>query len=282
MTLRSLATARNISIDERSNGKISIQELSCSIIPYIKIIVAAQACFDIEPWNGSVKERMAKSDQTDEIAHEYASPACMLQEVDPAYSGISSSEDRVPDIFAWRKVQRQRLIDERKALSLAQRKDYARLIAAYLDQIVTDVAGKHVSLFWPFLGEPDLRGWMAALTARGADCLLPVVIAKAKPLLFRSWKMDERLERGVWNIPVPAEGKEAVPDVVIAPLVGFDARSFRLGYGGGFFDRTLAALDRKPLIIGVGFESQRIETIHPLAHDIPMDVIITQVGAYCR
>lgn len=227
---------------------------------------------------------MAKSDrdQTDEATREYASPACMLHEVDPAYSGISSAEDRVSDIVAWRKAQRLRLIDERKALSLAQREDYARLIATYLDQVVTDVAGKHVSLFWPFLGEPDLRGWMAALTARGADCLLPVVVAKAKPLLFRSWKIGERLERGVWNIPVPAEGKEAVPDVVIAPLVGFDARSFRLGYGGGFFDRTLAAIDHQPLIIGVGFESQKIETIHPLAHDIPMDVIITQVGSRYR
>ncbi|TRB16509.1 5-formyltetrahydrofolate cyclo-ligase [Rhizobium rhizogenes] len=225
---------------------------------------------------------MAKSDrdQSDEVAHEYASPACMLHEVDPAYSGILTGQGNSLDIFAWRKRERQRLIDERKALSLAQREDFTRSIAAYLDQIVTNVAGKNVSLFWPFLGEPDLRGWMAALTARGADCLLPVVVAKAKPLLFRSWKMGERLERGVWNIPVPAEGKEAVPDVVIAPLVGFDARSFRLGYGGGFFDRTLAALDRKPLIIGVGFESQRIETIHPLGHDIPMDVIITQLGSW--
>jgi 5,10-methenyltetrahydrofolate synthetase len=77
---------------------------------------------------------------------------------------------------------------------------------------------------------------------------------------------------------VPAEGQEAVPDIVIAPLVGFDPRCFRLGYGGGFFDRTLATLEHKPLVIGIGFESQRIDTIHPLAHDIPMDVIITQTG----
>ncbi|WP_112603082.1 5-formyltetrahydrofolate cyclo-ligase (plasmid) [Rhizobium sp. WW22] len=223
---------------------------------------------------------MAKSDrhETDEDIREYASPACMLHEVDPAYSSISPHESRISDIFAWRKMQRQRLIDDRKALPSAQRKAYTRSIADHLDQIVGDVSGKCISLFWPFLGESDLREWMAAATARGADCLLPVVVAKATPLVFRSWKMGERLERGVWNIPVPAEGKEAIPDIVIAPLVGFDPYCYRLGYGGGFFDRTLAALERKPLVIGVGFESQAIDTIRPLAHDIPMDVIITQTG----
>ncbi|MDK4740223.1 5-formyltetrahydrofolate cyclo-ligase (plasmid) [Rhizobium sp. CB3060] len=221
---------------------------------------------------------MTKSDRSemDEETHEYASPACMLHEVDPAYSGISPAFATDSEVFAWRKPERQKLIDERKALPVAQRKDYTRAIASHLDRIVTKVSGKHISLFWPFLGEPDLRGWMAALTARGAICLLPVVVAKAEPLIFRSWKMGDRLERGVWNIPVPEEGAQAVPDIVIAPLVGFDAECFRLGYGGGFFDRTLASFDRKPFTIGVGFESQKIATIHPLAHDIPMDVVVTQ------
>jgi len=227
---------------------------------------------------------MAKSDrhQTDETIREYASPACMLHEVDPAYSGISPDESRISDIFAWRKTERQRLIDARKALPSAEREEYTGSIVAHLDQIVTDIDGKHISLFWPFSGEPDLRAWMAALTARGATCLLPVVVAKARPLIFRAWKKGERLERGVWNIPVPADGREAVPDIVIAPLVGFDPGCYRLGYGGGFFDRTLAALERKPLVIGVGFEAQRIDTIRPLAHDIPMDVIVTQAGPRYR
>ncbi|OJY63911.1 MAG: 5-formyltetrahydrofolate cyclo-ligase [Rhizobium sp. 60-20] len=227
---------------------------------------------------------MTKSDRhrNGETAREYVSPACFLHEVDPACSGLSPSDDEVSTIFAWRKTQRQRLIDDRKTLPLAQREEHTCSIVAALDQLVFDVDGKQISLFWPFQGEPDLRGWMATLAARGADCLLPVVIAKAKPLIFRSWKMGERLERGVWNIPVPAKGKEALPEIVLAPLVGFDRGCYRLGYGGGFFDRTLAALESKPLIIGVGFESQRIETIRPLAHDIPMDVIVTEIGPRYR
>jgi 5,10-methenyltetrahydrofolate synthetase len=174
------------------------------------------------------------------------------------------------------------LIDERKSLPSAQREEFTCLITASLDRVIADAAGKYISVFWPFLGEPDLRGWMGAVAARDATCLLPVVVGKGEPLVFRSWKMGERLERGVLNIPVPAEGKEMTPDIVIAPLVGFDSNCFRLGYGGGYFDRTLAHLGRKPLTIGVGFQSQKIKTIHPLAHDIPMDVIVTDTGVRYR
>ncbi|MFS8113792.1 5-formyltetrahydrofolate cyclo-ligase [Rhizobium jaguaris] len=213
---------------------------------------------------------------------EFASPACLMHEIEPAYNGNSAGEAAPSDVPAWRKTERERLIDERKSLLSAQREEFTRLIATYLDHVIADVAGRHISMYWPFLGEPDLRGWMAAATSRGAICLLPVVVAKRTPLIFRSWKMGERLERGIWNIPVPADGNEAIPDVVIAPLVGFDTNCFRLGYGGGYFDRTLAHLDRKPLAIGVGFESQKIKTIHPLAHDIPMDVIVTDAGVRYR
>ena len=65
------------------------------------------------------------------------------------------------------------------------------------------------------------------------------------------------------------------PDVVVAPVVGFDKEHYRLGYGGGFFDRTLAVMRRKPLAIGVGYTSASVPTIYPQSHDIPMDVIVT-------
>ncbi|MCB1433869.1 MAG: 5-formyltetrahydrofolate cyclo-ligase, partial [Alphaproteobacteria bacterium] len=77
-------------------------------------------------------------------------------------------------------------------------------------------------------------------------------------------------------IPVPALGPSVLPDVTIAPLVGFDADGFRLGYGGGFFDRTLAAMAQKPLTIGVGYDFQRMASIRPQPYDVPMDVIVTE------
>jgi 5-formyltetrahydrofolate cyclo-ligase len=132
-----------------------------------------------------------------------------------------------------------------------------------------------VSVYWPFRGEPDLRPWITAIWSKGVRIALPVVVAKGQPLVFREWRPDARLERGVWNIPFPAEGAAVVPTVVIAPLVGFDPAGYRLGYGGGFFDRTLAALDPKPLAIGVGHPVGALATIYPQPHDIPMNWIVT-------
>ena len=106
-----------------------------------------------------------------------------------------------------------------------------------------------------------------------------MVVAKRTPLIFRSWHPGARLERGVWNIPYPADGALVTPGVVIAPLVGFDPQGYRLGYGGGFFDRTLASLSPRPLAIGVGHPLGALATIYPLPHDIPMDWIVTGDGA---
>jgi 5,10-methenyltetrahydrofolate synthetase len=123
---------------------------------------------------------------------------------------------------------------------------------------------------------------MSSLRDRGATCLLPVVIEKNCPLVFRSWQQGDPLERGFFNIPVPVRREERTPEIVIAPVVGFDSDCYRLGFGGGYFDRTLAALGSRPLVIGIGYEFQRIESIQPQAHDIPMDLIITDQSSMVR
>jgi 5,10-methenyltetrahydrofolate synthetase len=151
-------------------------------------------------------------------------------------------------------------------------------IAEGLDAIIGDIAGRMVSLYWPFRGEPDLRPWMAAINERGGRTALPIVVEKAQPLIFRSYRPGDRLEKGVWNIPIPAEGDPVLPDVVISPIVGIDPANYRLGYGGGFFDRTLAALPCRPRVIGVGYSGARCATIHPQPHDIAMDAIVTENG----
>ena len=87
-------------------------------------------------------------------------------------------------------------------------------------------------------------------------------------------------QRGIFRvtetIPVPAAGEEVCPDIVIAPVVGYDRNAYRLGYGGGYFDRTLAAIPRRPMIIGVGYSQAAIPTIYPQLHDIPMDKIVIE------
>jgi len=123
-------------------------------------------------------------------------------------------------------------------MSAIDRTPYASLIAVHLDELLPNLTRIVVSLYWPFRGEPDLRNWADAIRARGAICALPVVVGKNAPLIFRFWGPGEPLARGVWNIPIPADGAQLTPDVVIAPVVGFDRQGYRLGYGGAFFDRT--------------------------------------------
>lgn len=215
----------------------------------------------------------------------YASPPCSMHEVDPNYVGLGEGDDAGPaaDVTEWRKAERQRLIAERLAIKGETRRRHAGRIAETLEDAIGEPGGLVVSAYWPFRGEPDLRGFMERMTSRGARCALPVVIEKGRPLVFRAWAPGDALERGVWNIPVPAAGEEeVVADVVIAPVVGFDGGCFRLGYGGGFFDRTLAAMPRKPRVFGVGYAPAAIRTIYPQPHDIPMDAIVTEEGIVFR
>lgn len=204
----------------------------------------------------------------------YASPPCFLHELDPAFAGIADAETE-RDVSRWRTAERARLIGLRQAVPVSARAGADAAIAAELDRRLGPLAGRMVALYWPFRGEPDLRAWAAAARAAGARTCLPVVVRKAAPLVFRLWSGAERLERGVWNIPIPPESTpEVVPDVVISPVVGFDAANYRLGYGGGFYDRTLrglAAAGRRPRVIGVGFGFQRLATIFPQPYDVPLD-----------
>ncbi len=203
---------------------------------------------------------------------EYASPPCLMHTFDPL------TGDRVidGDVVRWRKAERERLIAVRLAIPAAERNRLAQRIVTGLDRALGDVSGRVVSVYWPFRGEPDLRPWIKGLEARGAVGALPVVVQRHAPLVFRSWRRDEPLEPGVWKIPVPSHGIAVTPDIVIAPVVGFDPHCFRLGYGGGFYDRTLAALPRRTRIVGVGYAQQAIRTIYPQDHDVAMEMIVTE------
>ncbi len=222
--------------------------------------------------------------EDDDAPSQYASPPCFLHEVDPVYAGLAPAFDsrQHADVMRWRKGERARLIEERLALPVEQRRRLGEQIASGLEAAIGKVEGVTVSAYWPFRGEPDLRPLLGRIVARGGHCALPVVVERHHPLVFRAWAPGDKLEPGVWNIPVPADGAEVIPDVVIAPVVGFDKACYRLGYGGGFFDRTLAALPIRPRLFGVGYCQAAIRTIYPQPHDIPLDAVITEAGLIQR
>jgi 5,10-methenyltetrahydrofolate synthetase len=119
---------------------------------------------------------------------------------------------------------------------------------------------------------------MPAIVGAGGRCALPVIVEERSPMVFRPWRPEVKLVPGVWNIPEPPLGEMVVPDIVVTPVVGFDAAGFRLGYGGGYFDRTLASLAERPLVIGVGYAQAALSTIYPLPHDVPLDAVVTEQG----
>ena len=216
----------------------------------------------------------------DDSGGSYASPPCFLHELHPSQGGLPAEPDaqQARDVARWRKAERIRLLDARAALPVAVRGAAAQAIAAQLDAVIGDVAGKVVSAYWPIKSELDLRPWLTSLIARGAVAALPLVVEKAAPLRFRAWGPGVRMERGFWSIPVPAEGDWLIPDILISPVVGHDAGCYRLGYGGGYFDRTLAAIGPAAQAYGIGLAASRIATIFPQPHDIAMRAIVTEDG----
>jgi 5-formyltetrahydrofolate cyclo-ligase len=181
------------------------------------------------------------------------------------------------EIRRWRKERRTALIAERVAAGPRQRAVWDDAITAQIIDGVPNLEWLVVGIYWPFKGEYDVRPIARQFHARGTRLALPMVVEKNRPLVFRSWTPGAKLVPGIWNIPVPTDDAPVVePDALIVPLVGFDDEGYRLGYGGGYYDRTLASLRRRPLTIGVGFELAELSTIHPQPHDIPMDAIVTE------
>lgn len=211
----------------------------------------------------------------------FASPPCFMHELDPDYLLESNGGDPVQqtDLKRWRKAERERLIEARLAIDVETRRRHDAMITKHLETIIGPVEGTVVSAYWPFRGEPNLLPFVKAIEAGGGRCALPAVVARGKPLLFRAWSPGDPLARGVWNIPAPREGAPiVVPDVIVAPVVGFDQACFRLGYGGGYYDRTLAALANRPRFLGIGYASAALRTIYPQCHDVRMDAVITEAG----
>jgi 5-formyltetrahydrofolate cyclo-ligase len=182
------------------------------------------------------------------------------------------------DVKSWRREERRRLLALRTGTPTGQRRSWGRAIEAQLHRLLRQQLGITLGVYWPFQAEFDPRALVDRLIAEGFSAALPVVVDKRGPLEYRLWRPGDPLVDGVWGIPIPEHREVVLPQAVLAPLVGFDAECYRLGYGGGYFDRTLAAFTPRPWAIGVGFEMSRLETIHPQPFDVPMDLIVTEAG----
>lgn len=177
---------------------------------------------------------------------------------------------------------RRALIARRETLDAATHARLSAAVCAHLRDLLARLAPASLGFCWPYRREVDIlplvTDWLQGDPTRRAA--LPVVGTTDAPLRFRCWSPGDTLTTDRYGIPTPMQGAWLQPELLLIPVNGFDARGYRLGYGGGYFDRTLAELKPARGTIGVGFELARLTTLPEEAHDHPLDWIVTEKGAF--
>jgi 5,10-methenyltetrahydrofolate synthetase len=187
------------------------------------------------------------------------------------------------ELMVWRKNLRRELLARRQAVPADRLYAWRTAMDRHLQYGFPGLAKGVVAFCWPIQNEYDARHLMRRLCQQGVTAVLPVVVAPKTPLIFREWHPGVEMAVGKLDIPYPKASAELVPNTVLLPMNGYDEQGYRLGYGGGFFDRTLESLRlSKPLVIGVSFELAAIATIQPQSWDIPVDYVVTERGVYKR
>lgn len=180
----------------------------------------------------------------------------------------------------FRRALRERKLTERQALGDSERASATALIGARLLALLATLSPRVLSFTWPISGEADLRPfvarWLAADPTR--RLVLPEVVKRAQPMVFREWTPGAPLREQKFGVMVPVSGELLTPDAILLPPVAFDEEGNRLGYGGGYYDRTLASLSPRPIAIGAGFELSRTPTIRPQSWDQQLDYVVTEAG----
>jgi 5,10-methenyltetrahydrofolate synthetase len=201
----------------------------------------------------------------------------------PAEQPANNAANRDDDDMPARARLRREKIAARQALPAAEHARLSALLEVHLEREFAHHAPGVVAFCWPIRGEFDARPLVGRLLAQGWRACMPVVDAIAAPMSFRSWTPATAMGVDPYGIPIPAaQTVSPPPDIVLLPLVAFDADGYRLGYGGGYFDRTLAALSPRPAAWGVGFELSHTEALRPQPHDVPLDLIVTELGCMAR
>ncbi|MBK8760262.1 MAG: 5-formyltetrahydrofolate cyclo-ligase [Sulfuritalea sp.] len=195
-------------------------------------------------------------------------------------NALPPSAEHDADDSAFRAALRREKLAARLAVGPAEHAALSARVATHLAGLWSAMAAQTLAFCAPVRGEFDARPLVGELLARGWRAAMPVVVETGAPMIFRAWTPDCAMDTDRHDIPIPRNGPEIDPDIVLLPLVAFDAAGYRLGYGGGYFDRTLAARAPRPRAIGVGFELARVADIRPQPHDIRLDAVVTEAGVF--
>ncbi|MCA0201767.1 MAG: 5-formyltetrahydrofolate cyclo-ligase, partial [Proteobacteria bacterium] len=176
---------------------------------------------------------------------------------------------------------RRVMLERRRAAHRAIGPDAAQAVADFVCAEI-DPHGKIIAGYWPLGDELDSRPVLEALAAAGAQIALPVAAGQGHALAFRQWNPGDALEPGPFGTKHPSSRAPVVtPQILLVPLIAFDLEGHRLGYGAGYYDRTIAAFRAHGQVttIGLGYDAQRTDTVHADSHDQALDCIVTNAGA---
>ena len=188
-------------------------------------------------------------------------------------------QDTNPNPALLKSALRKEALARRNAAEPALREAFATRLALAGVELARKSIVRSVAAFWPLPGEPDVRGLLAALNYHEFASALPVVVGPGHPLLFRKWAPRDLLLEGPYGIMQPSVHlPEILPDIVFVPLAAFDRRGHRIGFGAGYYDRTLEALRAiKPVLaVGTAYSVQEVPAIPEEPHDQRLDLVITE------
>ncbi|MFZ6725301.1 5-formyltetrahydrofolate cyclo-ligase [Undibacterium sp. MH2W] len=174
-----------------------------------------------------------------------------------------------------RRTLRQLLIQQRRQVDPALRQQWDQSLMRQLLAWCKKEKPRSIAVYAPIQHEPDIQGCYSTLSEMGIQVAFPLVVRKNAPLLFLAWEPNEVMTTDEFGIPVPLQRDRIVtPEVILIPCVGFTQEKYRLGYGGGFYDRTLSQLP-SARSIGIAYQNQQC-TFTPGEHDLPMTIILTE------
>jgi 5,10-methenyltetrahydrofolate synthetase len=183
-----------------------------------------------------------------------------------------------PDPIATRNGLRRHCLQARENLGSAEHALLSARIEQYLAAELQIHKPGRLAFCWPYRAEFDARPLVTRLLDAGWQACLPVVGDTPGPMFFRAWTPATPMQADRHGIQTPSEGAEVVPDLILLPFNAIDACGYRLGYGAGYFDRTLAVMQPRPFVIGVGFSLGVVASVYPQAHDIPVNCRVTETG----
>jgi 5-formyltetrahydrofolate cyclo-ligase len=183
---------------------------------------------------------------------------------------------------AYRSEMRQARIRAREALPADRHAQLSASVLEHLHVLLAQRQAARLAFYWPIRAEIDCRPLVTRLIGQGWSACLPHIVDRSAAMTFRDWTPATAMINGEHGIPTVSDEASlqtvALPDVLLLPVNAFDREGFRLGYGGGYYDRTLAALPRRPWVVGVGFDLARVDSIRPHSQDHALDAVVTESG----